>query len=88
LKKEYQGKHTVSVSADEKTTACRLPNVRNYGHANARRCAHNNQADAMRIRQVSAFTHNENTHSCAGEPADVPELSLSKLSQKQLFMRD
>lgn len=68
--------------ADEKTTACRLTNVRNYCRANARQHAYNSQADATHVRQVSAFTYNEKKHSFAGEPTSVPELVQCKWFEK------
>lgn len=63
----------------------RLTNVRNYCLANAGQCTYNGQADATRIRQVSAFTYNEKNHGFAGEPTGVPELVQHKWLEKYLF---
>lgn len=48
--------------------------------------AYNSQADAMHIRQVSAFTYNENKHGSVGEPTGAPEFAQRKWFEKQLFL--
>lgn len=86
---EYQRKYTAPIfesSVDEKTTTCRLRNVSNYCHANARQCTYNRQAGAMHLRQVSAFTYDGNKQGCVGEPTHAPELVQCKQFEKWLFM--
>lgn len=39
----------------------------------------------MHIRQVSAFTYNENERGSAGKPTDVTDLIQHKWFEQQLF---